>query len=1011
MRPATDATGDARRGAPEFRSRRADASGWLRHSAGQLAIYVRPNSAAARDADELSSGYQDALAAVSEVLEIDPATLPHIDVYLADQPATDAGTSGSAQHADRQPDPLMVRHAGSGRTSNVAESLSPTREPPVPETIAIRTSYGAESPSSVPEVELTHALLAHSYGRAEPGAHFWDDGLAGYVAVRAGRSVYRAEADAHCRQLLGDGGLPPLAEIVTESSGRVSALGSTAACSFANYVIERYGVPRYRQLLREARSDATDPFAATYAVPLAIADRDWRRHLEATSSDAAPTIRSTLLRLAPIARPYWRVGLALLVCASIGVGFSLALPLSFRFLLDNIIGRNPLRTTIPFVGPQGHTIGAGQEQLDVLLLLLTALGTLYLVNAASKLAMSLLLGTLGEAIAFDLRERLVGIVERLPASYFARRTPTDLTQQVINDVETVQSVVTRGVVPLVVGAIASVCFAILLFVLESKLATIVAVGLPIVALLHAVRRNGRRSAARERVRRISDLTGQVAEAASAHVLTKVFGAGAYLTGRLVRRMEQHRLLNQAYSRENAVLAQSGTLMLGLIQVSVLLYGAYIVVASEGRDLAPGSLVAFYIVLNQLLGPIGQVSTATQSIAAAAASVERAADLLSAHVEEDRQTAREVGPLAREIRFEGVSFAYPDGELVLRNVSLTITAGQTVAFVGPSGAGKSSILGLLPRLYEPTRGRITWDGLDLRDARRQSLRRQIGMVQQEPLLLSASVYDNIRFGDDAPSDEAVERVAVRAAADESIRALPQGYDTMVGQGGVGLSGGQRQRIALARALLREPSLTILDEATSALDASTQRAVHLGLRDADRATTTIKVAHRLETVVDADTIFVLDGGRLVEQGKHDDLIAQGGLYARLVEDQTAPFQDASNPSARMALHRLRQHGSFTELTEEDVTQLARHLEPIEVRAGRDLYHHGDEPDALYVLMRGRIELRFSQDRGRTVVETVKAGRLVGDHTFLTERRRPATAHVIEDAHLFRLSRDAWSAITAR
>ena len=950
-------------------------------------LHVRPYSSAARDVDELASRYAEALRAVSDILDVDADALPTIEIYLSDLPSAEPAVSPTIQDeaipADRE-----------GR-----------RE------ITIWTAYGNESPSIVAEAELARALLAYGYGVGQPGARFWDEGLAGHIAARSGRSSYHAEADAHSRQLLHDGALPPLAELVAESAGRVSALTSMAATAFAGYVIERYGLPRYQRLLHAARTGENDPFDAVYPVTLAIADRDWRRHLEATAGDAQPGLWATLRRLIPIARPYWRSGLAVLACSLVGVGFSLAMPLSFRFLIDNILGRNPLSQAVPFVGPEGHVISSGEEQIDVLILLLTFLGLLYVLNAAARLGMTLVLAIVGESFAFDLRERMIGILERLPAGYFERRTPSDVTERVVHDVEVVQGVITRAAVPMISGSVAIVCFAALLFVLAPKLAAIALVGLPVVALIHAIRRKGRRAAARERVRRMSDLTASVNEAASAHVLAKLYGAGSFLTSRLLRRLEVHRQLNAAFVRESAFLGQSGSLMLGLIQVAVLLTGGYLIIVSNGQDLAPGALVAFYIVLNQLLGPIGQVSTASQSVTGASASVERAAALLERATERDRAGARDIGPLKQELRFEGVSFAYPDGKLALKGLSLTIEAGQTVAFVGPSGAGKSSILRLLPRLFEPTRGSIFWDGTDLADATLASLRGQIGMVQQDPLILNATVYDNIRFGLGDASDEAVHRAAQHAAADEIICQLPDGYDTVVGQGGVGLSGGQRQRIALARALLREPSLLILDEATSALDATMQRAVQEQLRDDRGQRTTLKVAHRLETVVDADVIFVLDDGRLVEQGTHAELLTRGGLYARLVADQTAPFQSASSPTVRLAAHRLQQRAPFSHLSAEAVEFLCGLLEPVEAPAGRELYHHGDLPDALYILMRGRVELRFPGHGRHAVVEQIEPVGLLGDQTFLTGRRRPAAARVVADAFLYRLSRDAWAEVRRR
>ena len=746
-------------------------------------------------------------------------------------------------------------------------------------------------------------------------------------------------------------------------------------------------------------------------MPLAIADRDWRRMLEASSSEAQQSLVPTLRRLVPIARPYWRTGLAVLACSLVGVVFSLALPLSFRFLIDNVLARRPLPHALPFVGPQGHVIAEGAEQLHGLVLLLAFLGLLYVANAAARLGMSVMLAVVGESLGFDLRARLVRVLNRLPVSYYARRAPTDVSQRVVNDVETLQGVITRAVIPLVSGSIAILSFAGLLVMLEPKLAIVTLAGLPVVAVIHVARRKGRRAAARERVRRLSDLTASVNEAVSMHVVAKVYRAGQYLAERLTRRMEIHRQLNSAFARESALLAQSGALLLGLIQVAVLMVGGYTIVVSGGRDLAPGSLVAFYVVLNQLMAPIGQISTATQSVAGASASVERAVELLDTPGEEDRPDAVAVGPLGETLRFDDVTFAYPDGKPVLKGISLAIQAGSTVAFVGPSGAGKSSILHLLPRLYAPTRGAISWDGVSLDDVTLDSIRTQIGLVPQDAMLLNASVHENIRFGLNDVSDEAVLRAARQAAAHELIMQLPDGYDTVVGQSGVGLSGGQQQRIALARAILRRPSLLILDEATSALDASNQRRVQEQLRADKSERTIIKVAHRLETVVDADVIFVLDDGRLVEQGSHADLIQRDGLYARLYADQMAPFEQASGASAGLAVHRLRERHPFSALSPSTAERLEHVLVRVELPAGADLYRRADRSDAVYVLVRGRMELRFGSEGGREPVEQVHAVGLLGDSSFLADRPRPATARAVADAVLFRLDRDAWSSVAER
>ena len=246
------------------------------------------------------------------------------------------------------------------------------------------------------------------------------------------------------------------------------------------------------------------------------------------------------------------------------------------------------------------------------------------------------------------------------------------------------------------------------------------------------------------------------------------------------------------------------------------------------------------------------------------------------------------------------------------------------------------MNLLPRLYSPTRGRITWDGVDMQDASLRSLRRQIALVPQDALLLGTTVYENIRFGLDGVSEADVRHAAELARAHEFIVNLADGYDTAVGERGAGLSGGQRQRLALARALLRDPSVLIIDEATSALDATTQRAVQLGLSQRLRGNqpprTIVKIAHRLETVADADVIFVLDNGRLVEHGRHGELVAVGGLYAQLVADQIGTLADAVVPSRAQVIRWLAVLSPFADLPPGALAEMSHLLDPDRAAIGR-------------------------------------------------------------------------------
>jgi subfamily B ATP-binding cassette protein MsbA len=265
---------------------------------------------------------------------------------------------------------------------------------------------------------------------------------------------------------------------------------------------------------------------------------------------------------------------------------------------------------------------------------------------------------------------------------------------------------------------------------------------------------------------------------------------------------------------------------------------------------------------------------------------------------EKPDARDLAPFSQSLRYDGVAFGY-GADAVLKGLELTIARGETVALVGPSGAGKTTLVNLLPRLYDPLEGRVTFDGVDLRDATLRSLRRQIGLVTQETVLFDTSVRENIAYGERAPSEVRVRAAARAAFADEFIERLPQGYDSGVGEGGGRLSGGQRQRLAIARAIYKDAPILILDEATSQLDAESEALVARGLANLMQGRTTLVIAHRLSTVRRADRIVVLDEGRIVEEGTHAALLTRRGLYRRLhdmqyfAENEPAPAAPSEVP----------------------------------------------------------------------------------------------------------------------
>jgi ATP-binding cassette subfamily B protein len=489
-----------------------------------------------------------------------------------------------------------------------------------------------------------------------------------------------------------------------------------------------------------------------------------------------------------------------------------------------------------------------------------------------------------QGVAYDLRNTLFEKIERLGFAYYDRVETGQLVTRLTSDVEQIRSFAGSGVVQLASAAVMLVGTTVLLLVLDWRLALIALATVPaiFVLLLRFVRKIG------PLFRGVQQTLGRlntVLQEDLAGVRTiRTYGREDYETARYraVNDDLLRRNLETVYTFSNNfpfifLLANVGTLL-------IVLFGGLQVI--DGRLLV-GELIAFNTYLGFLLFPILTIGFLAAQISRAGASAQRVFEILDAPVEvQDVPDAVPLPPIHCKVEFDDVRFRYPGSEKeILGGVSLHVEPGQTAAILGTTGSGKSTLVNLIPRFYDVTGGAVRLDGHDVRDVTLSSLRTQIGIVLQETLLFSGTVRDNIAYGRPDATREEVEAAAGAAQADEFIRRLPGGYDTVVGERGVGLSGGQRQRIAIARALLVDPRLLILDDSTSAVDAETEAAIQESLdrlmREADR--TVFVIAQRISTVRDADVILVLDEGKIAARGTHEELLRDSELYNEILGSQ--------------------------------------------------------------------------------------------------------------------------------